>query len=156
MANNPQTLMPPAARSDEASKIILPGYEYTMEEAFPDVPIPMMPFGERVLIQMRNPPQQKNSIILTDYSKDREKDIAQIGKVIAIGPAAFRQRDTGVLWHEQEWFKVGDIVCVPRYGGDRWMEKQADGKTTIQFAIFRELDVIGLVQGDPLAVRTFI
>ncbi len=135
--------------------ILLKSYTYTMNEAFPEAAIPIKPFGERVLIQMRKPPDQKNQIIMTKDSKDREQDIAQVGKVLAIGPGAFMKRDTGVEWHEGRWFFVGDIVCVPRYGGDRWFEKQPDG-SEIQFGLFKELDVVGLILGDPLAVRTFI
>lgn len=135
--------------------IILPGYQYTMAEAFPEVPLPMTPCGERVLIQLRNPPKEKHGIILTPHTTDREKDIAQIGKVVAIGPGAFRNRETGAAWHEGHWFEVGAIVCVPKYGGDRWIEKQADG-TDVQFAVFRDLDTIGLWLGDPLVARTFI
>lgn len=136
--------------------LILPAsYTYSMAEAFPDVPIPITPFGSRVLIQLRKPPEQKGLVLLTQTSKEREQDIAQIGKLRAIGPVAFRDRKTGELWPEQQWCELGSIVCVPRYGGDRWMEKQADG-TEIQFGLFNDLDLVGLIQGDPLAVRTFI
>lgn len=137
------------------SAIILSAYQYTMEEAFPDVPLPITPFGERVLIQLRNPPKKKGVIELVNHTQEREKDIAQIGRVAAIGGGCFRNRQSGAVWHEGEWFKVGDIITCPKYGGDRWFEKQADG-TEVQFVIFRDLDIIGLVRGDPLAVRTFI
>ena len=43
-----------------------------------------------------------------------------IGKIVAIGPLAFKNRDTMQPWPEGTWAQVGDYVRVPKWGGDRW------------------------------------
>jgi hypothetical protein len=44
---------------------------------------------------------------------------------------------------------------VPRYGGDRWSVKTADGDEAI-VVIFNDLDLVGKVTGDPLAIKAFL
>jgi hypothetical protein len=44
---------------------------------------------------------------------------------------------------------------VPKYGGDRWEVSLPTGETAL-FVIFNDLDIIGQVSGDPLAIRAFI
>jgi hypothetical protein len=44
---------------------------------------------------------------------------------------------------------------VPKYGGDRWEVPLANGESAL-FVIFNDLDIIGQVTGDPLAIRAFI
>jgi hypothetical protein len=49
----------------------------------------------------------------------------------------------------------GGIILVPRYGGDRWSVKTDDGEEAI-VVIFNDLDLVGKVTGDPLAVKAFL
>jgi len=79
----------------------------------------------------------------------------KVGKVIAIGPLAFKNRDTMASWPEGAWCNDGDFVRVAKYGGDRWEVELPTGEKAL-FVIFNDLDIIGRVQGDPLAVRAFI
>jgi hypothetical protein len=46
-------------------------------------------------------------------------------------------------------------VRVPKYGGDRWEVPLPNGESAL-FVIFNDLDIIGKVEGDPLAIRAFI
>jgi hypothetical protein len=45
---------------------------------------------------------------------------------------------------------------VPRYGGDRWSVKTNDGEDDAILVIFNDLDLVGKVTGDPMAVKAFL
>ena len=131
-------------------------FEQTLEEAFPTADPGVEPFGSYVLIQIRNPKTQTASgIIFTTDNQDTEKWNTQVGRVIQVGPLAFRNRNTMELWPEGAWCKDGDFVRVAKYGGDRW-EVKIDAETTALFVIFKDTDLIGRVTSDPLKVRAFI
>lgn len=125
-------------------------------EAFPDVHPGIQPFGSRVLVQIRTPRRvSRGGIILSAETQDTEKWNTQVAKVISAGPLAFKNRDTQKTWPEGEWCKPGDFVRVPKYGGDRW-EVPVNKNDSAMFVIFNDLDIIGRVVGDPLAVKAFI
>jgi len=131
-------------------------YEDALGEAFPAVNAGVQPFGSRVLVQIRTPRKiTKGGIILATDTKDTEKWNTQVAKVISIGPLAFKNRDTQQTWPEGEWCYSGDFVRVPKYGGDRW-EVSIDRDTSAMFVIFNDLDIIGKIEGDPLAIKAFI
>lgn len=134
-----------------------PVYEYeSLEEAFPDVSPGITAFGARVLVQIRTPKQRsKGGIILGNETRETELWNTQVAKVIQVGPLAFRNRDTLAQWPEGDWCKPGDFVRVPKYGGDRWMVPAPGGEGAL-FTIFKDLDIIGRVDGDPLAIVAFI
>ena len=130
--------------------------EDALAEAFPDVHPGVQPFGSRVLVQIRTPRKvTRGGIILSSETQDTEKWNTQVAKVISVGPLAFKNRDTQKTWPEGEWCKTGDFVRVPKYGGDRW-EVPFNKNDSAMFVIFNDLDVIGQVTGDPLAVKAFI
>jgi len=133
-------------------------YENAMAEAFPAVEAGIQPFGSRVLIQIRTPKKKSAGGIILDIpgSNDTEKWNTQVGKVIAIGPLAFKNRDTMASWPEGAWCNAGDYVRVAKYGGDRWEVKIPNTDESAMFVIFNDLDIIGQVTGDPLAIRAFI
>jgi co-chaperonin GroES (HSP10) len=125
-------------------------------EAFPDVHPGIQPFGSRVLVQIRTPRRvSRGGIILSAETQDTEKWNTQVAKVISVGPLAFKNRNTQETWPEGDWCKPGDFVRVPKYGGDRW-EVPVNKNDSAMFVIFNDLDVIGQVTGDPLAVKAFI
>ena len=95
--------------------------EQTLEEAFPAVDPLMAPYGGRVLVQLRAVKEKVTSagILIPEETKEAEKWNTMIGKVIAIGPLAFKNRDTMQPWIEGTWAEVGDYVRVPKWGGDR-------------------------------------
>ncbi len=130
--------------------------ENALKEAFPAVDAGIQPFGSRVLVQIRNPKQTTASGIIIDAgSKDTEKWNTQVAKVIALGPLAFKNRNSMEPWPEGAWCQPGDFVRVAKYGGDRWEVPYAQHETAL-FVIFNDLDIIGRVTGDPLAIRAFI
>ena len=66
-----------------------------MAWAFPTVHPGMEPFGGRVVIQLRRIKKKTaGKIILVEETKENEKWNNMIGKVVAIGPLAFKNRDT--------------------------------------------------------------
>ena len=133
-------------------------YENAMAEAFPAVDAGIQPFGSRVLIQIRTPKKKSSGGIIIDIhgSNETEKWNTQIGKVVALGPLAFKNRDSMTTWPEGEWCKAGEYVRVAKYGGDRWEVKIPGTNDSAMFVIFNDLDIIGQVTGDPLAIRAFI
>ncbi len=136
--------------------------ENAMAEAFPEVNPGVQPFGSRVLVQIRTPKTKTSGgIILHSESRDTEKWNTQVAKVISVGPLAFKNRNTQESWPEGDWCKHGDFVRVPKYGGDRWEvplgTRGADGSgESAMFVIFNDLDIIGQVTADPLAIKAFI
>lgn len=130
--------------------------EDALKEAFPVADPGIQPFGSRVLVQIRTPKSKTASGIIIDTgSRDTEKWNTQVAKVIAVGPLAFKNRNTMASWPEGSWCKEGDYVRVAKYGGDRWEVPTPEGDAAL-FVIFNDLDIIGQVLGDPLAIRAFI
>jgi len=127
------------------------------EEAFPKIEFGIAPTGSRILVQIRRPKTKIGNILLSEYSKDAELDNTQVAKVVAVGPMAFRNRNTMELWPEGAWFKPGDYVFVPKYAGSRW-RRDVPGQQgeKVEFVIFNDLDIVGVVTIDPLAVQAYI
>jgi co-chaperonin GroES (HSP10) len=135
--------------------------EQTLEEAFPVLDPLMAPYGARVLVQLRAVKEKVTDagIYLPEETKETEKWNTMIGKVIAIGPLAFCDRETQKPWPEGAWAQVGDYVRVPKWGGDRWEidfedEKGSQGRAL--FTFFNDHELIGKVTGDPRAIKAFI
>jgi co-chaperonin GroES (HSP10) len=99
-----------------------PTFAYSsIDEAFPPVDPGLRPFGSSVLVQLRNPKTRTaGGIHLTRDTTDTDMWNSSVARVIALGPACFRNRDTLEVWPEGEWCKAGQFVRVPKYGGDRW------------------------------------
>jgi co-chaperonin GroES (HSP10) len=131
-------------------------YEDALAEAFPAVDAGIQPFGSRVLIQIRTPKKKSQGGIILDVgTQDTEKWNTQVGKVVALGPLAFKNRNDMQPWPEGDWCKAGEFVRVAKYGGDRWEVQMKNGESAM-FVIFNDLDIIGQVTGDPLSIKAFI
>jgi co-chaperonin GroES (HSP10) len=127
---------------------------------FPQVDPGVRPFGSRVLVQIRAAKSvSKGGIIFTDNTKDTERDNTQVAKVLAIGPLAYKNRNSMESWAEGQWCGVGEYVFVPKYGGVRFERKLPPGvegfDEFVQFAIIDDLNVIGAVD-DPFNLKSFI
>mgnify|MGYP003338022244 FL=1 len=129
--------------------------------AFPSVDPGAKPLGGRVLVQLRRTKKKATSagIILVEETKETEKWNNMVAKVIAIGPLAFKNRDTMQSWPEGSWCAVGDYIRVPKWGGDRW-EVKVPGDDELEdpalFMILNDHEVIATVTGDPLAMKAFL
>jgi co-chaperonin GroES (HSP10) len=134
--------------------------EQTLAEAFPKVDPLMAPYGARVLVQLRAVKERvtEAGLLLPEEVKETEKWNTMIGKVIAIGPLAFKKRDDMAPWPEGAWANIGDFVRVPKWGGDRWeIDFEDNGlKGKALFTFFNDHELIGKVTGDPRAIKAFI
>ena len=130
----------------------------SLEEAWPAVDPGLEPLGSTVLVQIKQPVKKtKSGFILSTGEQQAERENTQIAKVIAMGPLAFRNRNTQMPWPEGAWVQIGDFVRVPRYGGDRYyMPNPQDSETPALFVIFDDLNMKGRITGDPLAIKAFI
>lgn len=124
-----------------------------IEDAFPLVDPGFVPNGNRVLIQVRRPKtKSKGGILLTDESVESQVFDEQVGRVVAIGQAAFRNPADMTPWAEGPWFQVGDFVRFPKFGGDKTWTVTPDGEKTL-FIVFREYDTIGKIYCNPLDIK---
>lgn len=127
-----------------------------VDEAFPACDPGVTPFGSRVLVQIRTPKKKTaGGIMLVGETRETEHYNTQVAKVLTVGSLAFKNRNTMESWPEGSWCAPGDFVRVPRYGGDRWTVKTPDGDEAI-VVIFNDLDLVGKVTGDPLAIKAFL
>ena len=128
--------------------------------AFPSVDPGAKPLGGRILVQLRRTKKRTaGKIILVEETKETEKWNNMVAKVIAIGPLAFRNRDTNEPWPEGSWCEVGDYIRVPKWGGDRWevpVEGEDDQEEKALFMILNDHEVIAKVTCNPLLMRAFI
>jgi co-chaperonin GroES (HSP10) len=128
----------------------------SVDEAFPACDPGVQPFGSRVLVQIRTPKKKTaGGIMLVGETRETEHYNTQVAKVLTVGSLAFKNRNTMESWPEGSWCAPGDFVRVPRYGGDRWTVKTPDGDEAI-VVIFNDLDLVGKVTGDPLAIKAFL
>jgi co-chaperonin GroES (HSP10) len=133
------------------------GNSADLQDAFPVVDPGAVPLGARVLVQMRLPKKKMTSsgIILAAETVDTEKANNPVGKVVAIGPLAFKKRDTMESWPEGSWVEIGDFVRVPRWTGDRW-EIQVNKDDIVQFMLMNDHEVIAKLTSNPLEMRAFV
>jgi co-chaperonin GroES (HSP10) len=132
-----------------------------MAWAFPDVECGMKPFGGRVIVQLRRIKQKVTSfgLILTEETKENEKWNNMIGKIVAIGPLAFKNRDTMESWPEGTWAQLGDFVRVPKWGGDRWEVKAPgadDKEDPVLFMTLNDHELIASVTSNPLSFKAYV
>jgi Chaperonin 10 Kd subunit len=143
----------------------------SLEEAFPAADPGLITFGSDVLVQIRTPKKRtKGGLYLPEESRETDLWNMQVAKVIAIGPVAFRNRETMKPWSEcrvslwtklgywlrlkkapsiNPWCKPGEYVRVPKYGGDRWwadVPDAEDGKAL--FVLFDDLVMKGRIPDD--------
>ena len=129
--------------------------------AFPSVDPGAKPLGGRILVQLRRTKRKTSGsgIILVEETKETEKWQNMVAKVVAIGPLAFKHRDSMQSWPEGSWCEVGDYIRVPKWGGDRWEVKvpgDDEAEDPALFAIFNDHEVIAKVTGDPLTMRAYL
>ena len=120
-----------------------------LQSAFPDIAPGLFPKGARVLVQLRTVREKtEGGIVLVEDSRQFNKANTQLGKMIYLGPIAYRNRDTGQPWPEGTWVKAGDLVRVPKYGGDRFERKIPGSNDTAIFCIFSDHEIIAQIDPD--------
>ncbi len=129
-------------------------YDRTEDEAFPPIDPGVRPLGNRVLVQIRSPKKTAGSIILTSESMEQEMWNEMTAKVIALGPVAYKNRDTLKDWPEGNWITPGKFVRVPKYGGDRIQQGEVGDENCALFVIFNDYEIISEITCDPLSLKT--
>lgn len=129
-----------------------------LEDAFPDVDPQFKPFGSKILIQVRRVlTTTKSGIYLGEADKTTEAWNTVIGKLIAAGPLAFKNRQTALPWPEGMWAEIGDFVRFPRHQGDRLSVKMNDDRgDPVVILLMDDHQLSGRYTCDPLSVRAFI
>lgn len=131
-----------------------------LDWAFPAVKPGQEPYGGRVIVQLRRIKRKTSGrIILVEETKENEKWNNMIGKVVAIGPLAFKNRDTMQAWPEGSWAQIGDYVRVPKWGGDRWERTVSggeEGEDPVLFMTLNDHELIARVSDDPLSFKAYI
>jgi co-chaperonin GroES (HSP10) len=130
-----------------------------LDWAFPNVASGMEPFGGRIIVQLRRIKKKSERIVLVHETKENEKWNNMIGKVIAVGPLAYKNRDTMQSWPEGSWAQVGDYVRVPKWGGDRWEIKVPSGNDDddpVLFMTLNDHELIAKVVANPLSFKAYV
>lgn len=130
-----------------------------MAWAFPDVDPGQRPYGGRVIVQLRRIKKKSGMIFIVDETKENEKWNNMIGRVVSVGPLAYKNRDTMQPWPEGSWATVGTFVRVPRWGGDRWERTipSADkDEDPVLFMTINDHELIAEVTDNPLSFKTFV
>jgi chaperonin GroES len=91
------------------------------------------PLDDKVLVRLDDAPDKVGSIYLPDQSK---KPAAR-GTVVAVGPGKMNMKDGSRRPVE---LKTGDVVYVPKWGGDRLEDEE---KTLL---IYREEEILAVVE----------
>jgi co-chaperonin GroES (HSP10) len=132
-------------------------FEQTMEDAFPDIDPGILPFGSRVLVQIRTAKSKSSGgIALVQETREAVQWNMQTAKVRAFGPLAFKNRTSQEVWPEGQWCDIGDFVRVPKYGGDKWERPIPKSEDMALFVIFNDLDLIGKISIDPRDIVSFV
>jgi hypothetical protein len=137
-------------------------YTEDYQTNYPDVVPPYHPVGTRILVQLRTPGSFKKltngkTLWYPDESVDAEKFRTQTALVRSMGPAAFRTRATMEPWPEGDWCVPGQFIRCPMYGGDRIAVPLKDEwNRDALFMTMNDSDVIGVIYGDPLTIKTLL
>jgi co-chaperonin GroES (HSP10) len=131
-----------------------------LQWAFPEVNPGIKPLGGRIIVQLRRIKKTAGRIVLVEETKENEKWNNMVGKVIAVGPLAYKNRDTMESWPEGTWATVGDYVRVPRWGGDRWERTVPDEENSdinpVLFMTINDHEVIGHITDNPLSFKAYV
>lgn len=128
----------------------------TREQAFPEVSPGVKPVGSRILVQLRNSALKTEAgIELVQNTTETEFDNTQTALLLAVGPCAFRNRETLEQWPEGDWAKPGSFIRVPKYGKEMWRRPGKNG-CNATFAMFDDLQIIGVLTIDPLEDKAFL
>lgn len=131
-------------------------FDLTIDEAYPKADALIKPFHNLVLVQYQTPPTHtKGGLALPEDTRAVIQANQQVVKIIELGAMAFCNRETGVRWIEGAWCKVGEYVRVGKYTQDKWEVRIAGGGVAV-FGLVEDLNLRGLITGNPLEVAVYI
>ena len=148
--SNPLEVVNPYNRGVDVSHI-------PMEQLWPEVDPQFKPYGHRVMVQLRRVMQKTaGGILLPGSTQETEAWNMQVGKLIAVGPGAYKNRVTGEAWPEGGWPTEGEFVRFARWAGDRITIPMDDGGPPVVVLLMADSDLYGGYVGDPRQIKTFI
>lgn len=126
------------------------------ESAFPDVDPGVRPYGQRVLVQIKQGVRKtEGGLFVGEDAAATDSDNTKVAKVIALGPVAFRNRETLQPWPEGNWANPGDFVRIPLHTNTQnaWTVPYKDGR--VGFTMIDDLQLLG-EQPDPFYIKAFL
>lgn len=124
--------------------------------AFPDVDPGVRPYGQRVLVQLKLSARKTEAgLLVGEDATQTDQDNTKVAKVIAIGPLAFRNRETQAPWPEGNWANPGDFVRIPLHTNTQnaWTVPYKDSR--VGFALIDDLQLLG-EQPDPFYIKAWL
>jgi len=124
-----------------------------------NTPVEVKPAGYMVLIEMyageasreiKRDDGSTTKLFLADQTRENQKYLAQVGKVIELGPDAYR--DEG-KFPSGPRCKVGDWVIIGRYAGAKIDLKVPGG--TAEHRMMNDDEILGTIS-DPSAIRQYV
>jgi len=158
----PREAMARIPKLESIASLLEDAYTDKLRAAFPDIGCSMFPTGINILVQLYVPSKTKTfkngkTFWLADETITANQARVQTALVRALGPAAYRNRQTLQLWPEGHWFVPGMFIRTPMYGGDRLEVPfdRPDGSGDFAlFVTFRDQDCLSVITGDPTEFRT--
>lgn len=133
--------------------------EETLDIAFPEVDPGVRPYGNRVLVQLKNgATTTKGGILVNRETVQTENDNTQVAKVIKLGIGAFKSRVDLTPWPEfDDCAKVGDFVRIPLHTNSQntWTVPVPGKDFRVTFTLVDDLQLLG-EQPDPFYIRAFL
>ena len=98
-----------------------PAQAERIADYFADVPCPYRPSGALILVQERQTPKKtKGGIYMADTTRDLNKTVSHVGKIIAFGPTAHIDEMSGEPLPGWPWWQPGAFVLLPRTTSTRY------------------------------------
>lgn len=136
--------------------LMTPGGTVSLENT---TPVEVTPRGHMVLIEMytgeghRDITREdgtKTTLYLADQTRENQKFLAQVGKVLEIGPDAYVDKDRFPSGARCE---VGQWVIIGRYAGAKVDVKV--GKGTIEYRLLNDDEILAVIS-DPAAIKQYV
>lgn len=129
----------------------------TLNVWFPNVELGFVPFGSRVVVQIKRPLSvSAGGIIYSEGALETELHNTQIGRIVAMGPLAYHNRATLEEWPERQWCKIGDIVRVPKHSQIEFFTLKGPDGDKVEFRLFDDTAILGMVVSDLSRFRAFL
>ena len=107
------------------------------------------PRGWRILVEKPQPKEvTSGGIILSDESRENENYLSIVGKVTALGPMCWCDRETGEPWTGGPWAKVGDWVIIPKFTQLKMVIDE------VHYRIINDDEVIAVID-DPSVIQVY-
>ena len=107
------------------------------------------PRGFKLLIEKPKPKDKtEGGILLPDQAIEAENYLSICAKLIAVGPLAWRNRETGERWKGGAWAKEGDWVIVPKF---TQFKMEIDNK---EYRFINDDEIIAVIS-DPTVIKVY-